>query len=219
MRPSVLSSKESGGPAPVFFADRLRSAPPAAAKNGLHPISRKSTQPHPCHPHAPLSPNQPPEPTRLSGVGRSHRPSPLTPIFQSKGPTARSTARGSPLTFGLYLRRKSEMRPSVLSPKESSGPTAVFAPTDWIAVNVSCSREKRPASLSHGQSTQPYPCHPQATLSPNQPPEPTRLCGVVRSCGPRPLTPTFSFEETVCTLDGARLISNVRQREHHGRLL
>jgi hypothetical protein len=104
------------------------------------------------------------------------------------------------------------MRPSVLSAKESCGLTAVFAPTDRRQCPP-CSRERKTACIPFPrQSTQSHPCHTQATLSPNQPPEPTHLSGVVRSHGPSPLPSTFSVEKTAYTLEGARLSFNVRQK-------
>jgi hypothetical protein len=82
-----------------------------------------------------------------------------------------------------------------------------------IAVWAPCSREKKKGlhPILPDRARSRHPRRPRRAQSPNQPPEPTRLAGRVRSHGPSPLTPTFSFEKTVCTLDGARLSSNVRQ--------
>jgi hypothetical protein len=140
----------------------------------------------------------------------AHGPSVFAPYLHARLHVRARRERGSALTFGLYLRGKSAMRPSVLSAKESSGPTAVFAPTDCGLRPLQPRKAKTPASHSPGKARRRHPRRPRPAQSPNQSPEPTRLSGVVLSYGPSPRTPTFSVAKTAYTLDGARLISNVR---------
>jgi hypothetical protein len=117
------------------------------------------------------------------------------------------------LTFNVRPIFERKERDATVRPQVKKWRSHAYFCADRLRSAPTSSREKQKACIPFSRkNTQQPPAPP----SPRPVAEPAARANapnrVVLSHGPSPLTPTFSFEKTVYTLDGARLSFNVRQK-------